>query len=515
MKKHSRLVWGMASVLSISMLFTGCGNQSSTDKAEENRVVVDVMTAQNGTLTLSNQFVGMVAPEESVYIIPMAQGTVTNTYFEVGDTVKAGDVLFEIDNTAAKLQLEQAELTYRNTQSQLDSSWDSANTQKDSAISQLEAQRTASLAQLQAAQIQYFTLKDSVEAGEGALNAMKSQHDSIDTMTADEVLKLAKSMLETMASGSSSAGNINLGDILGNGNNLDWESILNGTISEEDKDKLANELRPTLKTMLANQISETETGMKQAKMSLNTAETSMNAALEAFEIIENSLYDTVNTNLGSTKEQLDNSLKLAGLGVKSAKLALSYYDVTTPISGTVISKSVTVNGIAAGSQPAYIIANDDTMTVTFSVSESVKNTLAVGRELSVERNGVLYKGVITEVGNAVNQQTGLFQVKGTVYADGEELPSGVSVKLSVETYKAENTIIIPYDAVYYESNGAYVYVMEDGVAVKTMVTTGIFDEENVEITSGIKLGDTVITSWSPRLLDGVSVVAAPSKEAAK
>ena len=210
----------------------------------------------------------------------------------------------------------------------------------------------------------------------------------------------------------------------------------------------------------------------------------------------------------STKKQLNTSLNLAQLGVDSAKLALSYYDVTTPISGKVISKGVDVNGFATSSQAAYVIANDNAMTVTFSVSESVKNTLTAGAPLVVERGGVEFEGVVTEVGNAINQQTGLFLVKGAVYATGEELPSGVSVKIHVETYKTEDAIIIPYDAVYYEKEGAYVYVMKDNVAVKTPVTTGIFDEEHIEITSGVALGDVVITSWSPRLIDGVEVEAA-------
>ncbi len=509
MRKSMRLaVWA---ALAFSMIVSGCGNQDSSVTKEENSVVVDVVTVQKGTLTLSNQFVGTVAPEESVYIIPMAQGTVTNTYFEVGDTVQAGDVLFEIDDTAARLQLQQAELTYSNTKAQVDSSWSSATSQQESALDQLEVQKASTLAQLQAAQVQYFSLKDSVEQGQNALDAMKEQRDRIDTMSTEEVLALAENMASTMISSSTGTGssiNISsiLSNILGNG------SGAGNQMTQEDKDKLAEELRPQLKEMLSSQIKQTETSMNQAQMSLNATEGALKAAEEGYRMIEESIKTAQETNLDDTKKQLDNSLNLAQLGVTSAKLALSYYDVTTPISGTVISKAVEVNGFATSSQPSYIIANDNTMTVTFFVSEAIKNTLGTGAEVQVERNGVNFQGVITEVGNAVNQQTGLFQVKATVYATGEALPSGVSVKLTVETYKAENAIIIPYDAVYYENDGSYVYVMKDGKAVKTPVTTGIFNDDSIEITSGLYLEDVVITSWSPRLIDGVAVEASVSSE---
>ena len=215
--------------------------------------------------------------------------------------------------------------------------------------------------------------------------------------------------------------------------------------------------------------------------------------------------------MDDTKEQLNTSLQMAKVAVDSAELALSYYQVTTPIAGEVISKNVSVNGMATSSSPAYIIAAEDTMTVAFQVSEAVRNTLHKDMKIVVERSGVEYDGVITEVGNAVNAQTGLFQIKAAVSASGGELPSGVSVKITSDTYTASNAIIIPYDAVYYETEGSYVYTVKDGHAVKTYVTTGIFDDERIEIVDGITEEDIIITSWSPRLIDGAQVDAKVAK----
>ena len=51
------------------------------DTAETSAVVVDMEQAQTGKLTLQNSFVGTVSPQELVYVIPFASGTVTDTYF--------------------------------------------------------------------------------------------------------------------------------------------------------------------------------------------------------------------------------------------------------------------------------------------------------------------------------------------------------------------------------------------------------------------------------------------------
>ena len=67
-------------------------------------------------------------------------------------------------------------------------------------------------------------------------------------------------------------------------------------------------------------------------------------------------------------------------------------------------------------------------------------------------------------------------------------------------------MVIPYDAVYYDNEGAYVYLCTDDKAVKKRVEVGIFNDENIVVREGIKEGDLLITSWSARLLDGVDVV---------
>ena len=60
---------------------------------------------------------------------------------------------------------------------------------------------------------------------------------------------------------------------------------------------------------------------------------------------------------------------------------------------------------------------------------------------------------------------------------------------------------------YYDNTGSYVYLSVDGKAVKTYVTTDLFDDTQISVTEGIQPGDTVITSWSPKLMNGVEVTA--------
>ena len=366
MKKGKRFFCLM---LSAGLMLGGCGSASTTQEQTANSaVLVDVQTAGKGSLVLSNQFVGTISPEDSVYIIPLAQGTVTETFFEVGDEVQAGDVLFKIDDSGAQLQLAQAKLSYSSTQQQANSALttqqDSANLQLESGIAQAEAAYVGAQANWKSASDTYDDLEDQYDKAKKTLKQAQNAGADADTISA---LKSAKNQL---------------GDA---------------------KDK--------------------------AKLAVNAAEASMEAAETALGIAKKSKSLTQGDVLNDTKAQLNTGLQLAKVGVDSAELALSYYQVTTPISGKVISKSVEVNGMATSASPAYVIAGEDTMTVTFNVSEAIMNTLYKGQKITVERNGQEYGGVITEIGNSVNAATGLFQVKAAVEANGEQLPSGVSVKI--------------------------------------------------------------------------------------
>ena len=452
---------GMALLLGGSLLLGGCGSNQTQETTENTAVVVDMEQVQTGKLTLQNSFVGTVSPQEMVYVIPFASGTVTDTYYEVGDHVEAGDVLFKIDDSAAKLQLEQAKLSATSAKQQANSA---LTTQQESANIQMDSSRVQAQSGYDQAEIAYFNVKNNY-------NDVESGIDSCE-----------KTIEELQA------------------------AIKAASVSGGDAASVAK-----LQTQLANvqaQKASLESTKKSLTPSLQQAESAYNAAKESMSILDRSQALSQGQALDDTKAQLSTSEKLANVGVESAELALSYYTVKAPISGTIQSKGVEVNGVAGSSSAAYTIANENTMTVTFQVSEAVKNTLTMGQEVSVERGSETYTGNITEIGVAVNQQTGLFQIKAAVNADGTVLPSGVSVKLTTDTYHtSDSAMLIPYDAVYYDNTGSYVYLSVDGKAVKTYVTTDLFNDTQICVTDGLQPGDTVITSWSPKLMNGVEVTA--------
>lgn len=277
---------------------------------------------------------------------------------------------------------------------------------------------------------------------------------------------------------------------------------------DEDLNTYASQIA-SMKTQAATLKSNQES----LESSIKTADDAKESTAKAIDFYYDNLNDAVTTyqiQNGEAYEDTANALatqiEAAEVGVKSAEMQLEYYSPTTPISGTVVSKGVELYGLAQPGYAAYVISNQDAMNVTFAVSGQVRESLQIGMPVTIGKDGKEYDGTITEIGEAVDAQSGgLFKVKAITEADGDQLVGGTAVKLTVDTFRSENAVLIPYDAVHFESEQAYVFEIVDHKAVRTPVSIGLMNEDMVEVTEGLAAGRQVVATWSSQLEDGAEV----------
>lgn len=273
---------------------------------------------------------------------------------------------------------------------------------------------------------------------------------------------------------------------------------------------------------LQYQASQLQSNQASVDSSIKSAESAKDTTAKTIDFYEDNL-ENAQVTYGISNGQayqdtagaLATQIQAADVGVRSAQMQLEYYSPTTPISGTVVSKTVEQYGLVQPGYAAYVISNQDAMNVTFAVSGQVRESLQIGMPVTLEKSGSTYTGTITEIGETVDQQSGgLFLVKAITEADGDKLASGTAVKLTVDTFRSENAVMIPYDAVHFESEQAYVFAIVDHRAVRTPVTIGLMNDDMVEITEGISAGAQVVATWSSQLEDGAELRIIGEKQSA-
>lgn len=82
---------------------------------------------------------------------------------------------------------------------------------------------------------------------------------------------------------------------------------------------------------------------------------------------------------------------------------------------------------------------------------------------------------------------------------------GAFAKVDLIMNRSDSAITIPTQAIIPVLKGKKVLVSRNGKAISQLVNTGLRNEANIEILSGLKMGDTIITSGIMQLKDSMSV----------
>ena len=542
MKKKSVLALGLVLTMSVSMV--GCG---SSKKTETEKVNVEVQTPQSGEVTLDTDYIGTVSPEQQVYVVPLVSGTVTQVNYAVGDTVKEGDVLFRIDDEAAQLQMDNARAAYSQaqagvnaatggarhlqnyqTEQGIDSMEDSLDQVRDSIkdmesqIDTLGTQETQLSQAVTAAQANVAAKNQALAQEQLKLESLQKAAEAGNASSAGSTTEAGTGSTGTAESGGTAAGETGAASgTAGSGTASGIEEAAGTTGStgatasdlaiQEQKTKVATaqlELTQAQEALSQAQsgLSAAKFGKSQLESALDTTKTqkdtlkdNLNTTKETYEITKNEVYPQTDATYAAQLAQ-------ANVGLESAQYQMDMYTIKAPISGQIESISVEKDTMASAGNPAYVISNKDSMTVTFNVAEKAKNELKVGDAVEVERGGETFAGTITEVGTMAGAQTRLFQVKASVIGAGDKLPSGVSVKVHATTQREQSGLVIPYDAVYFSAGDAYVYCVENGKLVKTPITVGLMNDNEVSVEDGLNAESQVVTTWSSKLRDGAEVL---------
>jgi HlyD family secretion protein len=90
------------------------------------------------------------------------------------------------------------------------------------------------------------------------------------------------------------------------------------------------------------------------------------------------------------------------------------------------------------------------------------------------------------------------------------LKDGMTVDIDLLTADVSRATLVPSSAIVTDKGKNYVYVVRDGLAHKTGVKTGLSNDTDTIVASGVAPGTVVVSKPLPSLHEGVRVTVAPS-----
>lgn len=201
MSKPNRLIL-LLLVASVAVLpLAGCGGSVDADTPSDViSISVETKTVGPERIEQYKSISSTVSAENEIAVIPKVAGTVTAVHVGLGDTVKAGDLLFEIDDTALRLQIDSANAAIGSSQAALNAAQAGRNMATGSSMeSQLASLRT----NVENLELQYNELVKTLEAQEALFAIGGISQSALDNMrvtveTTGNQLETARTSLRLM-----------------------------------------------------------------------------------------------------------------------------------------------------------------------------------------------------------------------------------------------------------------------------------------------------------------------------
>jgi len=442
-----------------SVLQSGAAQQAMADSATETTVV------ERGTIRVTIDGSGSLAPNDEVSLAFSSGGEVVEVLVEVGDEVRAGDVLARLDDADAQQAVADAELQVAQAEINL-------------ALARAEAELGLKQANLDAAQVSY----------EEAL--------ALANRTGDQLTSARVSLAQAQDA---------LADAQEDYNQA-WDPARDWELEIKWK-----------KDALEAEREATEAALERAQYDLEVAQANYNLAVAG---ISQASVQSAWTQVLSSRvaleteplqlEQLELSLSQAQLKLDSAQRALEDTKLVAPMDGTVTVLNAKAGEQASAGQAAVVLSDLETFVVEVSLDETDVAKVSLGQQAIVTLDafpGVELAGEVTEIAPVASVQSGVVLYPVTVQlsladpsassGQGVDARAGMTADVEIIAASQADALIVPLRAVQSDDGKSYVWRRSSDGFEKVEVTLGMMTETEIEITGGLSEGDVVSVVASP------------------
>jgi RND family efflux transporter MFP subunit len=213
----------------------------------------------------------------------------------------------------------------------------------------------------------------------------------------------------------------------------------------------------------------------------------------------------------ATQSQLEQYLYAfnnAQLALNTAYRNVKDTRISAPMGGIINIKSVEVGSYVA---PGTVIANMvdiSKLKVKVNVPETEVFRLKVGDNVIVTTDiypDEQFDGKISVIAPK-GDEAHTYPVE-IVISNSKRTPlkAGMFAKIDFSTIKGRTNIAIPREAVVGSIKDAHVYVIENNVAKLRKIETGLESDRDIEVTSGLNVGEQLVVTGGNNLKDGIEV----------
>ncbi len=488
----------------------------------EEKLQVETLKAEKQNISETLDTTGTVtAASQGNFVIPNGVKLVSLNVKE-GDIVEAGDVIatFDIDSLNEALiekenSYEKAQSAYKDAQKNAELSKSKvAEVKKQIADLEKEVARLEAKSTTAAAPKQDTTKEEPVKVSSSLVKRFMSLAKLFGVeYTSDEAEKVLKNMLSTGSSMNDISSLMdNLSSIAGASGSFDMSSLMGMSGSSElmSAEMSLVQLKAQLATLELQSDSTYISAFKKI------ADTTRDAYVAA-----QAQVDTMKNGWIAEAKGIVSEVNISEDGVQTSAPS-SELDISSILSAVTSGTDITsmLTSFIGGDAQAAVKILYYPLVADISLSKYDVLDVELNQDVIIEpASGNELQGKVSYVSSVATSASGLNinSLMGSSTGASSTIPAqitienvdssvivGVDVQVSIITDTVENALVVPVEAISIDNGEKYVYVLEDGNAVKRIVELGISSDTHYQILSGVTLDDVLIKNTSG-LADGVKV----------
>ena len=213
---------------------------------------------------------------------------------------------------------------------------------------------------------------------------------------------------------------------------------------------------------------------------------------------------------GVSQEEYDatvNEVEVLRAELDLVEARIGKTQIRAPFSGVVGLREVSTGAYVSPQTTIATLQRTDPIKLDFSVSAQYAARVQTGQSVTFRVRGLArtLEGTVYASNTQVSTDTRTLQLRARAPNPNGALRPGMFADVTVPLGQMTDAIVVPSFAVVPTLDGQRVFVAENGVAQPRNVTLGVRTDSTVQVTDGLSLRDTVITSGIQGLRTGLPI----------
>ncbi len=230
------------------------------------------------------------------------------------------------------------------------------------------------------------------------------------------------------------------------------------------------------------------------------ATTGFNAARQAYERVKN-----LHAEGAVSRQDLDNAetqFKLAQANLESSRQLIT---VRAPISGVLTSVAVNPGEMSHPGQILFTVSGTGGYKAKLTVPDKVARELKTGTPATATIGDEEITGRVSKISLALDPYTQAVPVEVSFPATGQRISYGATAQIKLQTQSQSDVIVVNREHIVTENGKNFVWLNANGKAVKRAIETGMDNQLQFEVVSGLAPGDQLITEGISLLSDNALI----------